>query len=179
MAQWVYQSNDVLTNNRWSKLMLAQFMQETWAMRLASKEDNAAITILDDLEKHAGDKVTYGLSQLMSGPGVTDLNTLTGNEEAVQTYGDSLFVHELAHATLLQGPISNQRVLFDRRKTGRNRLADWAAARADHSAFNQLGGYSSETDTRFTGMQAATAPAPVASRQILPTGITDPVSITS
>jgi N4-gp56 family major capsid protein len=175
MADWTYQSNDVLTNRRWAKLMLSQFMSDTWFLRMASKEDTSMIQILDDLSKHAGDSVTFGVSKLLSGPGVLDLNTLTGNEEAPQTYGDTLFIHELAHAVLLVGPISNQRVLFDRRKIGRNRLADWYAARVDHGAANQLAGYVPQSDTRFTGLQAPTA----ATRQILPTGVTDAASITS
>lgn len=177
VADWTYATGDVLTNKRWSKLMLAQFMQETWFLRLASKEDTAAILILDDLEKHAGDQITYGISELMTAPGVLDLNTLTGTEEAVLTFGDSLVIHELAHATLLKGPISNQRVLFDRRKTGRNRLADWYAARIDHSAANQAAGLITQTDTRFTGLQATTAVSGT-NRHVWAGGVTDAASLT-
>lgn len=185
MAEWVYQSNNTLTNKRWAKLMLSQFMLDTWFLRLASKEDTSMIQILDDLQKHAGDSVTYGVSQLLSGAGVLDLNTLTGNEEAPVTYGDALLIHELAHAVLLVGPISNQRVLFDRRKIGRNRLADWYAARVDHGGANQLAGYTPQTDTRYTGLNAVTGPsgstatAGGTGRQILPAAITDPTNITS
>ena len=175
MAEWVYQANDSLTVLRWSKLMMAQFMQATFYLRLASKEDTSAVMVLDELEKHAGDQVTYGLSNLMQGAGVLDLNTLTGNEEAVVTQYDALVVHELAHATLLVGPISNQRVLFDRRRVGRNRLADWYAARVDHGSANQLGSYTPQTDTRYTGLQATTT----ITKQILPTGITDAANLTS
>ena len=138
-------------------------------------EDTSAIQILDDLAKHAGDQVTFGISQLMSGAGVLGLNTLTGNEEAITTFSDALVINELAHATLLVGPISNQRVLFDRRKIGRNRLADWYAARVDHGGANQLAGYSPQTDTRYTGLQAVVAQ----SKQILPTPLTDAASLTS
>lgn len=175
MATWTQSTSDALTNKRWAKYMMAQMLQETWFLRLASKEDNSAILIVDDLQKHAGDQVTYGVSQLMSGPGVLDLNTLTGQEEAVQTYSDSLFIHELAHATLLVGAISNQRVLYDRRKVGRNRLADWYAARVDHSGANQLGGISAQTDTRYTGLQAAVAPS--AGRQVWPGAVTDSATL--
>lgn len=155
--------------------MLAQYMMDTMFFRFASPEDTSLMQILDDLQKHAGDNVTYGISELLQAPGVLDLNTLTGNEESPITYGDSLFIHELAHAILLVGPISDQRILFDRRKTGRNRLADWYAARTDHSGANQLAGYTPQTDTRFTGLQATIA----TTRQILPAGITDAANLTS
>ncbi len=187
MAGWQYLTSDALTVNRWAKEMFSQFMQECWFMRCASREDSAAVYLLDNLSKNSGDKITYGVSNLLSGAGTLDLNTLTGNEETPTTYGDSLFVHELAHAILLVGPISIQRILFDMRKIGRNRLADWYAARADHSVANQTGSQSQITDTRYTGLQSATAPAPNAaattpSRQIVaPYGgtNTDAASLTS
>lgn len=162
-------------------------MQGCWFLRCASREDSGGIYLFDNVSKNAGDLITYGVSQLLSGQGVLDLNTLTGNEEAPTTYGDSLYVHELAHAVLLVGPISIQRVLFDMRKIGRNRLADWYAARADHAGANQLGSQNQITDTRYTGLQAATAPAPAAnatvpSRQIVAPyagSNTDAASLTS
>lgn len=175
MAGWEYTTNDPLTNKRWAKLMLAQFMQETWFLRMASKEDTGMIQILDDLQKHSGDAVTYGISNLLSAPGTLDLATLTGSEEAPTTYGQQLYIHELAHATLLVGPISNERVLFDMRRTGRNRLGDWYAARVDHAAPNQLAGYIPQADSRYTGLQAPVA----TTRQILPTGVTDAASLAS
>lgn len=159
-AEWVYQSSDPLTVKRWAKEMLAQFMQECWFMRCASREDSGGVYLFDNLSKNAGDLITYGVSNLLYGQGVLDLQTLTGNEEAPTTYGDALYIHELAHAVLLVGPISIQRVLFDMRKIGRNRLADWYAARADHAGANQLASQVQITDTRYTGLQAATAPSP-------------------
>jgi len=155
--------------------MLSQYMGDTLFFRFASTDETSLLMILDDLQKHAGDNVTFGISSLLAGAGVLDMNTLTGNEEAPTTYGDTLYIHELAHAILLQGPISDQRILFDRRRTGRNRLSDWYAARTDHSAANQLAGYTPQTDTRFTGLQAAIA----TTRQILPAGITDAANLTS
>ena len=178
MASWSYSTTDKLSNSRWAKLMLAQFMQASIALRFASKEDTSGIQILDDLQKHAGDNVTYGVSNLLSGGGTTGLNTLTGNEEAPVTYGQSLYVNELAHAILLVGPISTQRVLFDLRKTGRNRLGDWYAARVDHGIFNQACSLSSQTDTRYTGLQAALAISGT-TRHVLPAALTDAASLTS
>jgi len=155
--------------------MLTQYMADTDFLRFASRDESALVLILDDLQKHAGDRVIFGVSELLQGPGVMDLNSLTGNEESPITYGDTLYIHELAHAILLVGPISDQRILFDRRKTGRSRLSDWYAARTDHSGANQLAGYTPQTDTRFTGLQSTVA----TTRQVLPAGITDAANLTS
>ena len=175
MAEWVYQQNNVLTNSRWAKTMLTQYMADTLFFRFSGPDEGSLMMILDDLQKHAGSNVTFGISELLQGAGVVDLATLTGTEESPITYGDSLFIHELAHAILLAGPISDQYILFNRRKTGRSRLADWYAARTDHSAANQLAGYTPQTDTRFTGLQAAIA----TTRQVLPPGVTDAAALGS
>jgi N4-gp56 family major capsid protein len=175
VAEWTYTSTNPLTVKIWAKQMMAQFAQRAFYLQIASPEDSSAVMVMDNLEKHAGDSVTFGESTLLQGAGVLGLNTLTGNEEAPNTYADAFIINELCHAVLLVGPISNQRVLFDRRKIGRNRLADWYAARVDHGGANQLGSYTPQTDTRYTGLQS-----PVAiTRQILPAGITDAGSLTS
>lgn len=175
MAEWTYATGDALTVKLWAKQMMAQFAQMAFYLRIAQKEDTAAVFVKDELEKHAGDSVTFGESTLLTGAGVLGLSTLSGNEEAPNTYSDALLINELCHAVLLVGPISNQRVLFDRRKVGRNRLADWYAARVDHGGANQLGSYTPQTDTRYTGLQATVA----ITRQIFPAGITDAATLTS
>jgi len=162
-----------LTVKIWAKQMMAQFAQWSFYLRISSKEDTSAVMVLDNLEKHAGDSVTFGESTLLTGAGVLGLNALTGNEEAPQTFADALVINELCHAVLLSGPISNQRTLFDRRKIGRNRLADWYAARVDHAGANQLGSYIPQTDARYTGLQACVA----TTRQILPVGVSDAATL--
>jgi N4-gp56 family major capsid protein len=175
VAEWTYQSTDPLTARVWAKLVLTQFAQWSFYLRISSKEDTSAVMVMDQLEKHAGDQIIFGESTLLTGAGVMGLNALTGSEEAPQTFSDALVINELCHATLLSGPISNQRVLFDRRKIGRNRLADWQAARCDHAGANQLGSYTPQTDPRYTGLQACLA----VTRQILPTGVTDAATLAS
>lgn len=173
MAEWTYQSTDPLTAKIWAKQLMSQFSQWSFFLRISSKEDTSALMVMDNLEKHAGDQVTFAQSVLLTGAGTMGLNALTGNEEAPQTFADALVINELCHAVLLVGPISNQRVLFDRRKVGRNRLADWYAARMDHGGANQLGSYTPQTDPRYTGLQGCTG----TTRQILPTGVTDAAAL--
>lgn len=173
MADWVYQTTDPLTVKLWAKQMMAQFAQWSFYLRIASKEDTSATMVMDNTEKHAGDTINFGQSSLLTGAGVLGLQTLTGNEEAPNTFADALVINELCHAILLVGPISNQRVLFDRRKVGRNRLADWYAARCDHAGANQLGSYTPQSDPRFTGLQGCLP----TTRQILPTGVTDAATL--
>jgi N4-gp56 family major capsid protein len=173
VAEWTYQTADPLTVKIWAKQMMTQFAQWSFYLRISSKEDTSAVMVRDELEKHAGDQITFGESTLLTGAGVLGLNSLTGQEEAPNTYADALIINELCHAILLAGPISNQRVLFDRRKTGRSRLADWYAARCDHAGANQLGSYTPQTDPRYTGLQAPLT----TTRQLLPSGVLDAANL--
>jgi hypothetical protein len=54
--------------------------------------------------------------------------------------------------------MSEQRVTFDVREECRMGLQDWWADRLDTSFFNQIGGNTAQSDTRFTGNQVALAP---------------------
>jgi len=54
--------------------------------------------------------------------------------------------------------MSEQRVPFTVRDEAKDGLADWWADKIDYGFFNQLAGNATQTDTRLTGMQSATAP---------------------
>lgn len=55
--------------------------------------------------------------------------------------------------------MSQQRVTFDIRDEAMSGLRDWWSDRIDTSWFNQMCGYTVQTDTRYTGMQATVAPS--------------------
>ncbi len=55
--------------------------------------------------------------------------------------------------------IDQQRVPFDLRANCRDRLADWWGKRISVSFFNQVCGNVAETRTKYTGLQAVTAPS--------------------
>lgn len=56
------------------------------------------------------------------------------------------------------GKMSEQRVPYSVREEARLALTDWWAERIDTSMMNQLAGNTNQSDARFTGMQACTAP---------------------
>lgn len=55
--------------------------------------------------------------------------------------------------------IDQQRVPFDLRAEARDGLADWYAKRLSVSFFNQVCGNNNEARTKYTGLQAPTAPS--------------------
>jgi N4-gp56 family major capsid protein len=83
---------------------------------------------------------------------------LEGNEEALTTYNDALYINQLRHAVRSAGKMSEQRVPFSVRSEGMAGLRDWLADRYDVSFFNQICGNTLQSDTRWTGNNAAIAP---------------------
>jgi N4-gp56 family major capsid protein len=68
------------------------------------------------------------------------------------------FINQLRHSVRSAGRMSQQRVPFSVREEALSGLKDWWTDRIDTSGFNQLCGYTVQTDVRFTGLNATTAP---------------------
>ena len=124
----------------------------------------------NETQKSAGDRVTIGLRMQLTGAGTTGDATLEGNEEALVTYSDNLYIDQLRNAVRSGGKMSEQRVPFSVRDESMSGLRDWWSDRMDGSMFNQLAGattqqtqanavQSTAVDNRFSGMQAAVAPS--------------------
>lgn len=137
---------------------MKEALKKTFALQFMGQDSNALIQLKTELNKAAGDRITFGLRQQLGGPGVQGDNTLEGNEEALVTYTQNVTVDQLRHAVRSGGKMSEQRVPFTIRDEARDGLADWWSERIDRWFFNQITGNSVQADVRFTGMQAATAP---------------------
>jgi N4-gp56 family major capsid protein len=84
-------------------------------------------------------------------------DTLEGAEEALTFYRDTVTIDQIRNAVRSAGKASEQRVPYSMREEARQALGDWIANMLDTSFFNQIGGYTTESDTRKTGMQATAA----------------------
>jgi N4-gp56 family major capsid protein len=158
MATTSYGVNDALAVKTWSKKLFVDALKKTYASRFMGKGSNSLVQIKDEVSKGPGDKITVGLRMQLSGTGVQGDGTLEGNEESLTTYSDAVYIDQLRHAVRSAGKMSEQRVPFSVRDEAKSGLEDWWADRIDTWFFNQLGGYTVQTDTRYTGNQVALAP---------------------
>jgi N4-gp56 family major capsid protein len=159
MATTSYGVNDALAVKLWSKKLFVDSLKKTFFNKFLGKGSNSLIQIKDETSKGPGDRITIGLRMQLSGDGVQGDGTLEGNEEALTTYSDNLLIDQLRHAVRSSGKMSEQRVPFSVREEAKAGLEDWWAGRMDTWFFNQLAGYTVQTDTRYTGNQAAIAPS--------------------
>jgi N4-gp56 family major capsid protein len=158
MATTNYGVNNPLAVKLWAKKLNVEALKATWVSKFISEGTDGVIQRKTDMEKSAGDRLTIGLRMQMTGAGIQGDGTLEGNEEALVTYSDNLLINQLRHATRSAGKMSEQRVPFSVRSEGMAGLRDWLADRYDASFFNQVCGFTTQADTRYTGNNSTIAP---------------------
>jgi len=159
MAATSYGVNDALAVKLWSKELAVEALKKTYFKDFIGSGASSLIQLKTETQKGAGDKVTFGLRMQASGAGVQGESVLEGNEESLTTYSDALYIDQLRHAHRTGGRISEQRVPFNLRQECKDSLSDWWAERLDTSFANQIAGNTGQTDTKYTGNQAAIAPS--------------------
>ena len=136
MALTEFGVSHALAVKRWSTSLAVEAEKKSYFAKFIG----SAITKLTDLEKKAGDQITFGLRMKLRGAGVTGDGTLEGNEEALSYYSDAILIDQLRHAVRSKGKASEQRVPYDMRATAREALATWWAERMDEMIFVYLSG---------------------------------------
>ncbi len=159
MATTNYGPNNALAVKLWSKRLFREALKATYFSKFMGEEDTNVLQIKTETQKGPGDRITMGLRMQFTAAGVQGDGTLEGNEEALTTYSDNVFIDQLRNAVRSAGKMSDQRITFSVREEAYSGLRDWYANRLDTAWFNQLCGNTAQTDTRYTGNQATTAPS--------------------
>lgn len=159
MATTSYGVNHPLAVKLWSRKLFHEAIGATFFGKFTGTSDRSLIQLKTETQKDAGDRITVGLRALLTGAGIQGDGTLEGNEEALTTYTDNVYIDQLRHAVRSGGQMSEQRVPFSVREEARMGLQDWWTERLETSMANQLTGYTDETDTKKTGNQVAIAPS--------------------
>jgi hypothetical protein len=82
----------------WSRKLFREALKSTWAYKFMGKDSNSLCQIVEDTSKGPGDRVRCTLRMLLTGDGIQGDGTLEGNEEALTTHTDDLFIDQLRHA---------------------------------------------------------------------------------
>lgn len=161
MALTTYGVNDTLAVKLWAKALSAEALKETYIGRFIGTSASSLIHMKTELSKGPGDRLTFGLRMQLSGDGVTEGQTLEGNEESLTTYSDNLLINELSHAVRVKnnGTIDAERVPFNLRDEAKSGLKDWYAGRIDQVFFNHICGYTPETRATYIGNNTIIAPS--------------------
>lgn len=158
MATTDYPVNHPLAQKLWAKELFHDVIGESFAGKFMGKSSDSLVQIKTETQKDAGDRIRIGLRGLLTGDGVQGDSTLEGNEEALNTYYDDLLINQLRHAVRSDGEMSEQRVPFSVRAEAKAGLKEWWIERLEISLANQLTGFTTQSDTRYTGNNATSAP---------------------
>jgi len=162
MAIGRYGVNDAMAVKLWARRVEFEALKASPISPLIGSGPDAIIHRKDELSKGPGDKVSYTLFTQLTGDGVTEGQTLEGNEESLTNYEDSILINELMWAIRVPNggqTIDVQRVPFNLRSTGKHLLRDWYSKRLSVAFFNQVCGNVAQTSTLYTGQNSVTAPS--------------------
>lgn len=151
--------NDALAVKIWSKNLTVAMREYLEIAPLFGEGPNSIIQVKSETKKGAGDRVTFGLRARMTGDGITENEVAEGNGESLTLYSDSLVINELGHvaSSKSENTIDAQRVPFNLREECKDSLAEWWGDRWSQTFFNQVCGYTVQTNTKFTGLNAVAA----------------------
>lgn len=142
-----------LTNQQWEAKLYKTYQEKTFFSRFKGTSSESIVQVKRELEKKAGDAITFGLAGTLSGNGVTGNNTLgtgdTSNEEAMTFYDQRVVIDQIRNGTRIAGLMDEKRVAFNMREQAKMQLAEWMARNEDAALFtaintaDEIGGTSS------------------------------------
>jgi N4-gp56 family major capsid protein len=153
-----YAVNHPLAVKLYAKELFHDVIGNSFVGKFLGKGDSSLIQIKTETQKSAGDSIKFGLRRRLTGDGVQGDATLEGSEESLTTDNDTVLINQIRHAVRSNGKMSEQRVHFSVRDEAKDGLEDWWTERLEISLANQLTGYTSQGDTRYTGNNATVAP---------------------
>jgi N4-gp56 family major capsid protein len=86
---------------QWADSEFAEYVRGSALVGLMGTDENSVIQVKEELTKQSGDKITFSLVSRLTGSGVVDGATLSGNEEALGNYGHKVTVHQLRHGVVV------------------------------------------------------------------------------
>lgn len=160
MANTTFARSDALTVEHWAQMLTYDIVYRTPISPLIGTDENSIIHRKTEIGGDAGDKVTFPLMAKLTGEGWTESELASGAAESLSLYSDSLTVNELGHTVGVDNKgraIGALRTRIPLREAARKGLRTWWAERLSVSFFNQVCGYTVQTNTKYTGLNAVTA----------------------
>jgi N4-gp56 family major capsid protein len=146
MADTGLETSDALTVKQWDDQLLYEYQDRLYVKEYMGDSAEDMIQVRDVFKKEAGDEVTFGLLEELSGEGVEDDDTLEGNEEEQQYHDFAIRLRQFRHAIRSKGRLSARRTKWDLKKQFKPSLANWASQKTEQHIFNDLAAMGSGTE---------------------------------
>ena len=127
----------------WAKDIWVDARDQMFLKKFIGTGDNAVIQRVTDLTKtEKGEQILMHLVADLVGDGVIGDNEREGNEEAMQSYNQTINIDLISHGVRNKGKLSDQKTVINFREFAKERLAYWLANRIDSLAFLTMSGIS-------------------------------------
>lgn len=162
MATTTFGVNDALAVKQWARRLEYDIVYRSEISALIGTTSNSIIHLKTETSKDAGDKVTFPLMKKLTGAGFTENEPAEGSGESLSLYSDSVTINELGHVVGIPNEgrsIDAQRIPFGLREAARMGLRTWKSERLSVVFFNQVCGYTPQTNAKYYGFNAPVAPS--------------------
>ena len=122
----------------WSEKQFRDIAKASYFSRFMGTSPESMCQTDTSLESKKGDRITFNLIPRLTGAGVTEGQTLEGNEESLNNYTFSVNLGLLRHAVRDDGSMTRQRAMFEVTEAQSYAIRTWMTEQIDQKAFNAL-----------------------------------------
>jgi len=149
--QPLFLEHDMLTNFAaltpqqkvvWSRDVWQSARDQMFIKKFTGGENSVIQRITELTKTEKGEQVLMHLVADLVEDGVIGDNEREGNEEAMQSYAQTLNIDLITHSVRNKGKLSDQKSVIKFREMGKDRLSFWLANRVDQLAFLAMSGIS-------------------------------------
>ena len=136
-----------LTNEQWNADLFRLWQEGTFFGKFKGTSPKSIVRVSRDLQKQAGDAITFGFSNSIRGTaGVTGDTPLEGhdgtdyvsNNEAMTYNYQRVTIDQKRQSIKLKGIMSEKRVAFNMRNDAKMQLSDWMSYDEDQACFTAV-----------------------------------------
>jgi len=126
----------------WSRDVWQSARDQMFIKKFTGGENSIIQRITELTKTEKGEQVLMHLVADLVEDGVIGDNEREGNEEAMQSYAQTLNIDLITHSVRNKGKLSDQKSVIKFREMGKDRLSFWLANRVDQLAFLAMSGIS-------------------------------------
>ena len=138
MGKTLVATGNALTKKVWEEKLFRDMTKESYFSKFTGEGQDSIVQSKTNLEKSKGDQITFGLRMRLTGTGVTEGQTLEGNEEDLTTYSHTLVLQQYRHAVKWDASMSVQRAVYDIPMESKDAIKNWGVEKIDQLHFDAL-----------------------------------------
>lgn len=179
MAKTNLGASDALTQKAWDEQLYRDMRKESFFDKFAGNSKAIIHEKTDKLGtgkrgRQPATQIVFGLRMRLTGAGVTEGQTLEGNEEALSTFDHSLSLQQYRHAVRDSGALDRKRPAFQMDEESRSAIQDWGTEKIDALAFDAIQASPTRVFTPLTMVPYTSTPLASAKLALTATNLPSP-----